>query len=274
MVLSSPPFSPPQEHGLRAAVLGSGSGGNSLILESSSDRILLDAGFSCRELERRLRSVGVEPETLRAIVLTHEHRDHCRGAELLSRRWDLPIYGTRGTLEGCRFAQPRALRLVPFAIGLPFSVSGFRLEAFAVPHDAREPVGLVVEDGCNRRLGLITDLGSFPERLDRTLGRLSVLVQETNHDLDMLRSGPYPWALKKRVAGDKGHLSNDQAASGLARVLCDELQFVVLYHLSRTNNRPTLAEASIGEELHRNGSEARLLVAHQTEPSTWLEVMR
>ncbi len=273
MVLSSPPFSPPQERGLRAAVLGSGSAGNSLVLESSGDRILLDAGFTCRELERRLRSLDVEPESLRAIVLTHEHRDHCRGAELLSRRWDLPIYGTRGTLEGCRFAQPRALRLIPFAVGVPFSASGFVLEAFPVPHDAREPVGLVVEDGCKRRLGLITDLGWFPDRLDRTLGRLNVLVQETNHDLDMLRSGPYPWALKKRVAGKNGHLSNDQAASGLARVLCDELQFVVLYHLSRTNNRPALAEASIGEELHRNGSQARLLLTRQTEPSTWLEVM-
>ena len=254
------------------AVLGSGSAGNGVVLESGGDRILLDAGFSCREIERRLRLMGVEPETLEAIVLTHEHRDHCRGAELLARRRDLPIYASRGTLEGCRFGEPRALRLVPFVVGVPFTVSGFVLEAFPVPHDAREPVGFVVEDEGRRRVGLVSDLGSFPRRLASSLERLNVLVQETNHDLEMLRSGPYPWSLKKRVAGENGHLSNGQAAAGLAQVMCDELQFVVLYHLSRTNNRPSLAEASIGEELDRTGSQARLLVSRQSEPSTWLEV--
>lgn len=270
--MSSPPIFPPHEPVLRVAVLGSGSSGNSLLLESGSDRILLDAGFSCREMERRLRSVGVEPDGLQAIVLTHEHQDHCRGAELLARRYHLPIYASRGTLEGCRFSRPAELRLIPFAVGFPFTASGFVLEAFPVPHDAREPVGLVVEDAGHRRLGLVSDLGRFPRRLATPLARLNVLVQETNHDLDMLRSGPYPWSLKKRVAGENGHLSNDQAAAGLCDLLCDELEVVVLYHLSRTNNRPALAEASIGEELERNGSPARLLVTSQSEPSTWLEV--
>ena len=253
-------------------MLGSGSEGNAVVVESEEDRILLDAGFACRQLEKRLRRVGLSPGSLRAIVLTHEHSDHCRGAETFARRHDLPIYGTRGTLEGCRFREPRSLRLIPIAAGVPFPAAGFEVEAFAVPHDAREPVGLVVEDRSSHRLALVSDLGELSPPFARCLEGLHVLVQETNHDLDMLRRGPYPWSLKRRVAGGHGHLSNQQAADGVSRLVCDELQWMVLYHLSRTNNLPALAADKIGEELERTGSAARLMVACQSEPSSWLEV--
>jgi len=272
--LSRTPQSDPQDPAakLRAAVLGSGSQGNCVVVESGEDRILLDAGFSCRQLEKRLRRVGVRPDSLRAIVLTHEHTDHCCGAEVLARRHDLPIYGTRGTLEGCRFRDPRSLRLVPIAAGVRFAAAGFEVEAFAVPHDAREPVGLVVEDSGSRRLALISDLGELLPPFAGCLRGVHVLVQETNHDVDMLRRGPYPWSLKQRVASGHGHLSNQQAADGVARLVGDELQWMVLYHLSRTNNLPALAADKIGEELERMGSSARLMVASQSEPSSWLEV--
>ena len=245
---------------------------DSIAASGKGDRILLDAGFSCRQLEKRLRRVGLEPGSLRAIVLTHEHADHCCGAETFARRHDLPIYGTRGTLEGCRFREPQSLRLVPIVPGVPFPAAGFEVEAFAVPHDARDPVGLVVEDSDNHRLALVSDLGELSPPFAACLEGVHVLVQETNHDVDMLRRGPYPWSLKQRVAGDHGHLSNQQAADGVARLVGDELQWMVLYHLSRTNNLPALAADKISEELERTGSAARLMVACQSEPTSWLEV--
>lgn len=257
---------------MRAAVLGSGSGGNSTVLEADENRVLLDAGFSCKEIERRLRTLGVRPSSLQAIILTHEHSDHCRGAEVLARRYDLPIYGTRGTLEGCRFSDPRALRLVPIVADCRFEVGSICVCPFAVPHDAREPVGLVVEASGSCRLGLVADLGSPSRSAMARLEGLDILIQETNHDLDMLRRGPYPWALKQRVAGDRGHLSNEQASEMIRAVVGDALRWVVLYHLSETNNLPALAAACVAEELDRVGSSAALLVAQQSEPSTWLEV--
>jgi len=257
---------------MRAAVLGSGSGGNSTIVESGEDRLLLDAGFSCRELERRLRRLGVTPASLRALILTHEHTDHCRGAEVFARRYDLPIYGTRGTLEGCRFSAPQELRLVPIVADCRFDVGSLSIRPFATPHDAREPVGLVVEAANRCRLGLVTDMGLPSRAVIARLEGLDILIQETNHDLEMLRRGPYPWALKQRVAGDQGHLSNDQGSEMIGAVVGDELRWVVLYHLSETNNLPALAAARAAEELERLGSSASLVVAQQSQTSTWLEV--
>lgn len=258
--------------GLRAAILGSGSAGNSIVVGSESGYVLLDAGFSCRELERRLQGVGVATESLRAVVLTHEHGDHCRGAERLARVYDLPLFATRGTLEGCRFSQPRKVRLVPISSGVPFMVDGLEVEAFPVSHDAREPVGLVVADGRGRRLGLVSDLGSSSETVRRRLRGVDILVHETNHDLEMLRTGPYPWSLKRRVASDRGHLSNQAAADDIHELVGERLRWIVLYHLSRTNNLPALAARAVSEVLNKTGSDARVVLTCQTEATSWLEV--
>ena len=253
---------------MRAVVLGSGSKGNAVVLESGRRRLLIDAGFSCRELERRMRAVGIEPSTLEALVLTHEHSDHARGAELFSLRYRLKVYATAGTLAEVPLRRPGET----LASGTRCEVGGFLVEPFAIPHDAREPVGLVVEDGAGHRLGLAADLGSATRLAWGRLRDLDLLILETNHDLEMLRSGPYPWSLKQRVAGRHGHLSNHQAAEGIPELVGDRLRSIVLYHLSQTNNLPGLAAAAIGEALDAVGCRAQTVVADQDHPTPWLEV--
>ncbi len=252
-------------------VLGSGSGGNAVVVESGGARILVDAGFSSRELGRRLALVGVDPGSLAALVLTHEHVDHCRGARRFARRHRLPVFATAGTLGQIDLDDETSRRTTVLRSGEPCEVAGFLVEPFLLPHDAREPIGAVIEDGAGRRLGLVADCGTHSHLAWARLRELDILVMESNHDLDMLRNGPYPWPLKQRIAGRHGHLSNREAAAGLPELLCDRLRWLVLYHLSRTNNLPALAAATLGETLARAGSRAGLEVAGQFEPSAWLE---
>lgn len=257
---------------LRMVVLGSGSGGNAVVVESGGRRLLIDAGFSSRELTRRLALVGVEPASLSALVLTHEHVDHCRGAARFARRHRLPVFATAGTLREIDFDGETARGATVLRSGEPCEIAGFLVEPFLLPHDAREPIGAVLEDSAGRRLGLVADCGTHSHLAWARLRDLDILVMETNHDLDMLRNGPYPWPLKQRVAGRHGHLSNREAAAGLPELLCDRLRWVVLYHLSRTNNLPALAAATLGEALVRERCGARLEVTEQFQPSPWLEV--
>jgi phosphoribosyl 1,2-cyclic phosphodiesterase len=258
---------------LRLTVLGSGSGGNAVIVESNGVRLLLDAGFSCRELERRMRAVGVEPSSISALLLTHEHDDHVRGAGRFALRHGLAVWATRGTLAGTELPPAVAERARPLDSGRGVQVAGqFWVEPFLIPHDAREPVGFVVEDRAGRRVGLAGDMGCRSQLAWARLVELDVLVLETNHDLDMLRSGPYPWSLKQRVASRHGHLSNLEASDGLPELLCDRLATLVLYHLSRVNNTAALAEATLGESLERAGSRATVVVSDQFRPTPWLEV--
>jgi phosphoribosyl 1,2-cyclic phosphodiesterase len=257
---------------MRVAVLGSGSAGNCLVIESAGRRILIDAGFSCREIEARLRRVGVDPDTLEAVVLTHEHNDHSLGADRLARRLGLRVYATEGTLKSLSWSRDARPRLQALASGWPYEIAGMSVETFSVPHDATDPVGVVVSDRAGARIGLAADLGCWSRLAAARLQELDALVLEANHDLDMLRRGPYPWVLKQRVASRHGHLSNQQAAEALPELLSDRLHCVVLYHLSRTNNAPALALAAVGEALDRAGSTARVAIAEQSRPSSWLEV--
>lgn len=269
-----PPTVPKAEPGppLRIGVLGSGSGGNAVVIESGPHRLLIDAGFSCRELVRRMKRIDFDPATLGAVVLTHEHGDHCRGADRFARKFRLPVYATEGTLAGVGLREEVARSAVMLFSGEPCEVAGFSVEPFLLPHDAREPVGLMIEDSMGRRVGLVADLGCRTQLAWGRLKDLDVLLLETNHDLDMLRNGPYPWSLKQRIAGRHGHLSNRDAADGLPELMGDRLRWVVLYHLSETNNLPALAAAAVGEVLDRETCPAQLAVAEQDHPSPWLEV--
>jgi phosphoribosyl 1,2-cyclic phosphodiesterase len=257
---------------LRVGILGSGSGGNAVVLESGSRRLLIDAGFSCREIVKRMKRLDFDPAMLDAVLLTHEHQDHCKGARVLLQKLKLPVYGTAGTLEGAGLRGQAAAAGGELRSGVAIEVGGFVVEPFMIPHDASEPVGFVVEDPCGRRIGLVADLGCRTSLAWGRLRDLDLLILETNHDLDMLRNGPYPWSLKQRVAGRHGHLSNREAAEGLPELLGDRLRWVVLYHLSRTNNLPALAAAAVGETLDREGCRAQLAVSEQDHPTPWLEV--
>ena len=255
----------------RLVVLGSGSAGNAVVMECGGRRLLLDAGFSCKQIELRLERVGLDGDGFDGIVVTHEHQDHARGAARFARRHGLTVYATAGTLEALGFVDvdfpTRVIRS-----GAVEEVGAFTVEPFAVPHDAREPVGLVVEDSVGRRVGLAADLGARSQLAWGRLKELDALVLETNHDLEMLRSGPYPWPLKQRVAGRHGHLSNREAAEGVPDLLSDRLRWIVLYHLSRTNNLPVLAAEAVLEALDREGSAARICVSEQAEPTEWLDL--
>ena len=206
-----------------------------------------------------------------ALVLTHEHSDHTRGVKRFARRHGVPVYATVGTLEGLGLGDD-GIETHHLTSGRPAEVGAFVLEPFAIPHDAREPVGVVVQDPEGRRMALVADLGARSRAAWGRLTDLDALVLESNHDLDMLRSGPYPWPLKQRVASRHGHLSNRDAAEGIPELDSSRLQWVVLYHLSRTNNLPALALDTVGEALGREGSPAELCVAGQFEPTPWMEI--
>ena len=257
---------------LRVVVLGSGSGGNAVVVESGGRRILLDAGFSCRELERRMRAVAIDPKSIGALVLTHEHEDHVRGAGRFALRHRLSVFATRGTLAGTELPPDVLAHVEILESGRKVEVEGFEVEPFQIPHDAREPVGFVVEDASGRRIGLCGDIGSRSRLAWGRLVELDLLILEANHDLDMLRNGPYPWALKQRVAGRHGHLSNTEASAGLPELLSARLRWLLLYHLSRVNNTAALAAATVGEALERAGSRAGVVVTDQFLPTSWLEV--
>jgi phosphoribosyl 1,2-cyclic phosphodiesterase len=265
---------PPPRPGppLRVCVLGSGSGGNAVVVESAGERLLIDAGFSCRELERRLAERGLAPTDFQSVILTHEHEDHCRGVDRFCRRSGAPLYLTAGTLAEIRLSEAVAQSSIALRSGERREVGSFEVEPFLVPHDAREPIGVVVQDSLGRRLGLVADLGNRSRLAWGRLHDLDLLILEANHDLDMLRNGPYPWSLKQRVAGRHGHLSNRDAAEGVVELLADRLQKVVLYHLSRTNNLPALALAEVGEALDREGAAAELVLTEQDRSTPWLEI--
>jgi phosphoribosyl 1,2-cyclic phosphodiesterase len=224
----------------RIVPLGSGSQGNATLVEVDSTRLLVDAGLSARALERRLGAVGVEPGDLDAVLLSHEHSDHARGAERFSKRHGVPVVCDHGTLEAMDVSRAHLADWQPLEPGRLLEIGGARIDAFPVPHDAVRPVGFAIE-GRGTRVAIVTDLGHATTLVLERLRGCDLLMIEANHDDRMLRDGPYPWQLKQRVGGRLGHLSNDEAAAVLRRVAGDSLRAVVLAHLSKHNNTHRLA---------------------------------
>lgn len=222
---------------MRFAVLGSGSQGNGTLITSDSTYVLVDCGFSLRETERRLVRLGVSPHQLSAILVTHEHADHVHGVGLLSRRYNLPVYMSRGTQRGMR----KPLEPAGFvADGETLQIGALTVSVTRVAHDAQEPTQYVFSDG-QRRFGLLTDLGSYCAGVLHSYRDLDALMIEANHCRDLLARGHYPYFLKQRVGGQEGHLNNHQAANLVAELGWKDLQHLVLAHLSSKNNLPQLA---------------------------------
>lgn len=231
---------------MRLGVLASGSRGNSLALEHQGFMLLVDGGLSGRKHQLRLDSCGMGDATPAAILVSHEHSDHVSGVGVLSRKWRIPVYGTRGTLESSTCRTGRLNSAVELANGSSVEMGPFLVSAFSLAHDAADPSGFIVEwEG--GRLGIATDLGHPGPLVRESLSGCTALVLEFNHDEDMLWNGSYPWHLKQRIASSTGHLSNNIAADLLSSVLHPGLGLCVLAHLSQENNLPDLAvQASKG----------------------------
>jgi phosphoribosyl 1,2-cyclic phosphodiesterase len=220
-------------------VLASGSRGNATLVCSEKTRVLVDAGTTCKELKRRLDATPVQAKSLDAVLITHEHNDHVSAAGTLSRKFNLPAYMTRGTLENMPPAVGRCASITVFDTGRCFEIGDLRIHPFATSHDAREPAGFIIENN-GLRLGICTDLGIATNLVKVRLTGCHGLVIEANHDVDMLLEGPYPWFLKQRIRSPHGHLSNEDACNLLENVHHDELRCVVFAHMSETNNHPDL----------------------------------
>lgn len=251
---------------MRVASLGSGSGGNATLVEAAGTRLLLDCGLGPRVTERGLRALGVDPETLCAVVLSHEHSDHLRGLARLATRYRLPVHATQGTLRALPERPPRA---EAFDAHRPLTVGGLAIEPFPVVHDAAEPCQFVVDDG-RHRFGVLTDSGVVSAHMARALAACDGLLLECNHDPAMLRAGPYPRWLQDRIAGRYGHLDNGQAAALLATLDVARLQWVLAGHLSERNNDAAAVRAALGPVLGRDGG--RLEVLGARGDSTWREL--
>lgn len=231
---------------MRFAALGSGSRGNAWVVESGATRLLVDCGFGPREMVRRLARLGILPEQIDAVAVTHDHSDHVGGAAACARRFGWRLFMTRGTAAAAGHVPGDDRQQIQ--PGVPVAVGDLELHPFPVPHDAREPVQFVLSDG-RCRLGILTDAGHVTPAMVAAVSGCEALVLECNHDLELLRGGRYPPALKRRIGGRWGHLDNGAAAGLLAMLDRSPLRHVVAAHLSDANNTPVLAQSALAAVL-------------------------
>ncbi len=233
---------------MRFASIGSGSEGNGLVVESGSTRVMIDCGFGVRDAAMRLQRIGVAPESLTAILVTHEHSDHIGGVPAFAARHGVAVWMTFGTRSVASTRFDGIERVYGFDSHDVFVIGDLEVRPFPVPHDAREPVQFVVTDGAHR-LGVLTDLGMSTPCVEQSLTGCDALVLECNHDLDMLAGSSYPQSLKARISSRFGHLHNEGAAALLAALDTSRLQHIVAAHLSQQNNTPERARAALAGAL-------------------------
>lgn len=237
---------------MRGWTLGSGSRGNGIVLESAGRRLLVDCGFGPRSLAGRLNKIGVDPESIEAVLVTHEHQDHAQGVERAQKKWRWPVYSSSSTLDALPDVSARWRRTI--AIGETTETDAFTIESISIPHDASAPLAYVVTArSTGVRVGIAHDLGAVPEGFREQFARCDVLCIEANHDVDMLLNGPYPRMLQQRIRGGRGHLNNTQTGQLIADLVSPSLRHIVLLHLSETNNTPQTAVDTIRPYARRAG---------------------
>ncbi len=259
--------------GVSVSMLASGSRGNCAIIASARTKILVDAGLSGRETFKRMKALGEDPHSLSAVLITHEHSDHVNGLATLAKKLRIPIFMTGATHQAWAHAlrdengePPRLEKFERFESGHRFTVGDIEVKPFTIPHDAADPVGFTFRaEGV--KVGFATDLGYLPASVRDHLRGCDVLVMESNHDLEMLRVGPYPWSVKQRVMSRVGHLSNEALADFFSNDYDNSALFVVLAHLSEQNNHPEIARREAEKALAARGGlfRNRILLAAQTE---------
>lgn len=250
---------------MELCVLASGSKGNALYVKGGGVAVLVDAGLSSRELVARMRAAEIDPDSIHAVLLTHDHADHYRGVGVFSRRYPVRLFANEGTASGVeREVSPLGREWEIFETSASFEVGGLTVEAFSVSHDASDPVGFVLDDG-TARLCVVTDLGQATPLVRFKLAACDAAVVESNHDYDMLMGSQRAWTLKTRIAGRSGHLSNEDAADLVRSALTKRLRALFLAHLSEECNTPALAFSTMSGMLKRAGREdVRLEVASQS----------
>ena len=280
---------------VKFTILGSGSGGNCAYVETENCRILIDAGFSPRQIRTRLASIGRAPENLTAILITHEHSDHIAGLLGLADKFNIPVYCNRATQDGIAWAfktkwtskrnplldglEPTSAQLLArlqwqlFSSGDNFEIADICVETFSIPHDAQDPVGFLLRTAAGN-IGFVTDLGHMTKMVMDRIRAANILILESNHDVKMLQDCPRrSWSLKQRILGRHGHLSNVAAAEAAAQIMSAELKYLYLAHLSRECNKPELAQHVMAEQLHHIGAtHVRLQLAAQDAPCETLEL--
>lgn len=257
---------------MKLASLGSGSKGNATLVASNDAVLMVDCGFTMRETCARLVAHNIAPEQLAAILVTHEHGDHVQGVLPLARKFGIAVYmsvGTQLAMQATGRHNFQGVEICHVQLGEYFEIAGIGVFPVAVPHDAREPCQYVFSHK-GKRLGILTDLGDITPHIIETYRHCDAMLLEFNHDVAMLAEGPYPYSLKQRVGGRLGHLNNQQAAQLLQQVEQQQLQHLVLSHISEQNNHPDLALASA---INVGGFEVqRILVADQQQGFDWLSI--
>jgi len=257
---------------VRVAVLGSGSRGNAVVLETKGVTLVVDVGFGARAVLKRAAAAGVPLNHAAGVILTHEHQDHSRGAAALARRLGCPVYGSRGTLAALR-STLTDLPTIPIDAERRTSILDFTVTAVGTSHDAAEPLALAIQlRTSGTKIGVAYDVGRSSPALRHLLRGCHCLIVEANHDDALLRTGPYPYAVQRRIAGAGGHLSNRASAELLRHLVHAELETVVLAHVSNACNEPELVLASVNPTLQDLGFRGRLVVAEQDAPSPAFEV--
>jgi phosphoribosyl 1,2-cyclic phosphodiesterase len=254
-------------------ILGSGSSGNCAYVETPEARILVDAGFSPRQIRQRLASIGRTPENLTAILITHEHSDHISGLIGIAAKLNIPIYCNRDTKDAFEFQLQTKFNCNLFNTGASFEIADILVETFSIPHDAQDPVGFLLRTA-RGNIGFVTDLGHTTRLVLDRIRAANVLVLESNHDVKMLQDCPRrSWPLKQRILGRHGHLSNVAAAEAAAQIMSAGLRHLYLAHLSRECNKPELAQHVMAEQLHHIGAtHVQLQLAAQDVPCATLEL--
>ena len=253
---------------MKFSLLASGSSGNSIFVQEGTTRVLVDAGLAGKRIEERLDAVGVSAASIQAIVVSHEHSDHIQGVGVLARRFNLPVWMTEGTFEACKakvFRGKERVRL--FENDEAFSLGDLRFEPYSLSHDAADPVNFMIT-GREACLGIATDMGIVTHLVRNRLRGADLVILESNYDRNMLMYGPYPWKVKQRISGNRGHLSNGAAAQTLRDLVGAGLKQAVLAHLSDHNNRPELARETCRAELNGIGArDVALSVATPERPT-------
>jgi phosphoribosyl 1,2-cyclic phosphodiesterase len=260
---------------MKLSILASGSSGNSVYIESDKTRVLVDAGLSGQDIASRLNNIGVSPDSIGHVVITHEHSDHISGAGIFARRYNIPLYLHPRVRENSQNRLGRINQLFLFESDEAFDVGEMVFEPFSVSHDAVSPVGFCIHSNGNK-IALTTDLGIATNLVVEKIKKSDILIIESNHDEELLIDGPYPWYLKQRIRSNVGHLSNTQSNELLERVWHDGIKHVYLAHMSKVNNIPQIAYKSAIDTVKKiTDSDKYTDIVHlttQDEPTSLIDI--